>query len=68
MPTCASLLLISFKSVPSKHAVLTLASPRCRSYYAPIGIGVPAQYLNCILDTGCVARSSLSLPSPSNMY
>ncbi|GAA5937791.1 hypothetical protein JCM3775_002127 [Rhodotorula graminis] len=22
------------------------------SYYAPIGIGVPAQYLNCILDTG----------------
>ncbi|GAA5881461.1 hypothetical protein JCM3774_005090 [Rhodotorula dairenensis] len=22
------------------------------SYYAPIGIGVPAQYMNCILDTG----------------
>ncbi|GJN87748.1 hypothetical protein Rhopal_000703-T1 [Rhodotorula paludigena] len=22
------------------------------SYYAPVGIGVPAQYLNCILDTG----------------
>ncbi|BGP37081.1 hypothetical protein JCM10450v2_000989 [Rhodotorula kratochvilovae] len=22
------------------------------SYYAPVGIGVPAQYMNCILDTG----------------
>ncbi|GAA5991460.1 hypothetical protein JCM10908_005714 [Rhodotorula pacifica] len=22
------------------------------SYYAPIGVGVPAQYMNCILDTG----------------
>ncbi|GAA5892292.1 hypothetical protein JCM8208_001503 [Rhodotorula glutinis] len=22
------------------------------SYYAPVGIGVPAQFLNCILDTG----------------
>lgn len=26
--------------------------PFHRSYYAPIGIGVPAQYMNCILDTG----------------
>ncbi|GAA6040109.1 hypothetical protein JCM8097_002032 [Rhodosporidiobolus ruineniae] len=36
------------------------------SYYAPVGIGVPAQYMNCILDTGSAdlwIASSLCLAS-----
>ncbi|GAA5909463.1 hypothetical protein JCM6882_002650 [Rhodosporidiobolus microsporus] len=42
------------------------------SYYAPVGIGVPAQYMNCILDTGSADLwlasslcSSLNDTSPS---
>ncbi|GAA5984801.1 hypothetical protein JCM11641_002744 [Rhodosporidiobolus odoratus] len=32
--------------------VHTLNSEADLSYYAPVGIGVPPQYMNCILDTG----------------
>lgn len=47
-------------------ADLAFPFPPCREYFAPVGFGVPPQYMNVILDTGCVFASPWSVRDEKN--